>query len=92
MGFAPHLRLLRSAGNGAVLAPLAATLREGSKVPNMFAKVCPFCGIATDVPHETQEGCIAALHGEIARMREILHHVKSAGPLSGEPMEDRETA
>ena len=30
---------------------------------------CPFCGVATDVPHETQEGCIQALHAEIARMR-----------------------
>lgn len=37
---------------------------------------CPFCGVATDVPHETQEGCIEALHKEIARMREILELVR----------------
>ena len=36
---------------------------------------CPFCGVATEVPHETQEGCIQALHAEIARMRAVLDHV-----------------
>jgi hypothetical protein len=39
---------------------------------------CPFCGIVTDAPHETQEGCIEALHEEIARMRTVLDHVRSA--------------
>jgi hypothetical protein len=43
------------------------------------ALVCPFCGVTTDVPHETQEGCIAALHAEIARMRELLSYVKVTG-------------
>ena len=38
---------------------------------------CPFCGVATDVPHETQELCIAALHTEIARVREMVSRVKS---------------
>lgn len=33
---------------------------------------CPFCGVETEVPHETQEGCIEALHAEIARMRAVL--------------------
>jgi hypothetical protein len=42
-------------------------------------KACPFCGVATDLPHETQEGCIEALHTEIARMRGILQHVKGPG-------------
>ena len=41
--------------------------------------VCPFCGVTTDVPHETQEGCIEALHAEIARMRELLEYVKVPG-------------
>jgi hypothetical protein len=36
---------------------------------------CPFCGVATDSPHETQEGCIKALQQEIARTRAILEHV-----------------
>ena len=40
------------------------------------ARTCPFCGLATDVPHETQEGCIEALHVEIARMRGILEHLR----------------
>jgi len=39
-------------------------------------KVCPFCGVATDVPHETQEVCIQALNREIARMREVLEYVR----------------
>ena len=43
---------------------------------------CPFCGTATDVPHETQQGCIEALQREIARVRDILEH---STPLSAEP-------
>jgi hypothetical protein len=42
----------------------------------MNANACPFCGIVTGVPHETQQGCIDALHAEIARMREILETVR----------------
>jgi hypothetical protein len=58
----------------------------------MTGKFCPFCGIGTDVPHETQEGCIAALHGEIARMRHVLDHVKSAAPPPRERADDQDTA
>jgi hypothetical protein len=35
--------------------------------------------LTTEVPHETQEGCIAALHSEIGRMRGILSTLKPAG-------------
>lgn len=45
---------------------------------------CPFCGVMTTTPHETQEGCIEALNAEIARMRTLLGQVQSAavpGPL-----------
>jgi len=41
----------------------------------MKAVVCPFCGIASDVPHETQEGCIKALQAEIARTRQVLESI-----------------
>jgi hypothetical protein len=41
-------------------------------------RVCPFCGLATAVPHETQAGCIAALHAEISRMRGLLDHLTPA--------------
>ena len=41
----------------------------------MKAVLCPFCGMATDLPHESQEGCIAALHAEIRRTRQILENV-----------------
>ena len=37
---------------------------------------CPFCGASTDLPHESQEACIAALHEEIARTREIVKRVR----------------
>ena len=45
----------------------------------LAAKLCPFCGVMTDVPHEKQEGCIEALQAEIARMRELLEHVRTPG-------------
>lgn len=35
--------------------------------------------MATDVPHETQEGCIAALHAEIGRMRGLLANLRPGG-------------
>ena len=47
------------------------------KVPAL--NPCPFCGVIADVPHETQEGCIAALHTEIGRMRGLLANLKPAG-------------
>ena len=57
------------------------------------AHTCPFCGVATAVPHETQEGCIAALHSEIGRMRHILATTRPAGvsPLADAP-DDRTPA
>jgi len=42
----------------------------------MKSNGCPFCGVVTDAPHETQQGCIAALRAEIDRMREVLQLVK----------------
>ena len=41
----------------------------------MTAVVCPFCGIAGDHPHETQEACIDALRIEITRTRQVLERV-----------------
>jgi len=37
---------------------------------------CPFCGASTDLPHESQEACIAALQEEIARTRQIVERVR----------------
>jgi hypothetical protein len=47
---------------------------------------CPFCGVGADLPHETQEACIAALHAEIARMRQVVDRLSAPtdGPLSGD--------
>jgi hypothetical protein len=46
----------------------------------MTANACPFCGLVTDVAHETQQGCIDALQEEIARVREILENSKPIDP------------
>ena len=48
---------------------------------------CPFCGVVTEIPHETQAGCIEALHAEIARMRAVLEQLRSA-VVSGPPPEE----
>jgi len=58
--------------------------------------ICPFCGVVTETPHETQAGCIEALNAEIARMRAVLQHVHSTavpGPLpqDDEAEDDRRT-
>jgi len=38
---------------------------------------CPFCGGSTDLPHDSQAACIAALQEEIAITRKIVDRVKS---------------
>ena len=59
--------------------------------PRSPAKACPFCGIVSEVPHETQEGCIEALQAEISRMRDILQSVKGPG-LAAPTVQDRDLA
>jgi hypothetical protein len=51
-------------------------------------RACPFCGLATDVNHETQEGCIAALHAEIGRMRDILASSRPTGAPAVQRVDD----
>lgn len=46
----------------------------------MNPMLCPFCGIVCDVPHETQEVCIDALHDEIDRTRRVLRDVTEPLP------------
>jgi hypothetical protein len=46
----------------------------------MKAVVCPFCGVMTDSPHETQQACIEALQSEIARTRRVLQNVTEPLP------------
>jgi len=46
----------------------------------MKTVLCPFCGVVSDTPHETQEGCIDALHAEIARTRQVLETVTEPLP------------
>ena len=51
-----------------------------SALPKVSAlNPCPFCGVLASVPHETQEGCIAALNTAIAQMRGLLASLKPAG-------------
>ena len=44
----------------------------------MMVTSCPFCGVGTDLPHETQEACIAALQAEVARMRQVVNRLNRA--------------
>lgn len=55
-------------------------------------RVCPFCGVATAVAHESQESCIAALHAEIGRMRGILSTLTPTGVRDVVTLEDDERA
>lgn len=48
-------------------------------------RVCPFCGLATETPHETQEACIEALQVEISRVREIVEKLKEPEEPSARP-------
>ena len=41
----------------------------------MKSVICPFCGMATEARHETQDACIQALQAEIQRTRRVLEHV-----------------
>ena len=61
------------------------THMTGLSKPSAPLHTCPFCGVASDINHETQEGCIAALHAEIARMRGILSQLR---PASAVPVRD----
>jgi hypothetical protein len=56
---------------------------------------CPYCGVSSDVAHETQEACIEALRAEISRVRGVLNHVRSAvvpGPVEKADEEDADPA
>ena len=46
----------------------------------MKVKVCPFCGVVSEGPHETQQACIDALQSEIARTRQVLQNVTEPLP------------
>jgi hypothetical protein len=51
--------------------------------------VCPFCGVATDSPHETQGACIEALQAEISRVRKIVGRFKEEAPVEKpDPLDD----
>jgi hypothetical protein len=57
----------------------------------MSVSICPFCGVPTETPHETQAGCIEALNVEIAKMRAVLEQVRSAAVPGPVPQEDDES-
>jgi len=44
----------------------------------MAFTVCPFCGIASDKAHDSQQACIDALQDEIDKTRELLAAVDGA--------------
>lgn len=56
--------------------------------------VCPFCGVDSETPHDTQEACIEALRAEILRVRGVLDGVRSLEgpwtlPLEGTAEEEK---
>jgi hypothetical protein len=51
---------------------------------------CPFCGASTDLPHDSQVACIAALQEEIALTRRIVDRVKSLAHMN--PGDDQTAA
>lgn len=56
--------------------------------------LCPFCGVVTETPHESQQGCLAALSAEIGRMRAVLdqvHSTKVPGPPDDDQPDDPAT-
>jgi hypothetical protein len=54
----------------------------------MKAVICPFCGVVSDVPHETQQGCIDALQSEIAHTRRVLERTQPLASPSGTDDQD----
>jgi hypothetical protein len=61
-----------------------------SAFPKLQANPCPFCGVVAEAPHETQEGCIAALNSEIAQMRGLLANLKPAGNAAADERDETE--
>jgi hypothetical protein len=53
-----------------------------------IAQACPFCGVVSETPHETQESCIAVLQAEIARTRALLGQAGAFTPLPEESHPD----
>jgi len=58
----------------------------------MKSMVCPFCGVATEVAHRSQEACIEALQSEIERTRELLTHVVDSVAIRPQANESDEDA
>jgi hypothetical protein len=53
--------------------------------------VCPFCGVVTDVRHDTQQACIDALQSEIDLTRRLLERTtETAAAPSLQDDEDRQ--
>ena len=53
---------------------------------------CPFCGVAAERPHQSQEACIEALSAEIRRMRTILALARPLASTLRPPAADDEDA
>ena len=51
--------------------------------------ICPFCGVVSEAPHETQQACIDALQAEIDRTRRILDRITEPLPAAS-PADDED--
>jgi coproporphyrinogen III oxidase-like Fe-S oxidoreductase len=55
-------------------------------------KICPYCGMASDVPHEAQVGCIEALQSEITVTRQRLRRGAGTPEALGRPRKDAQSS
>lgn len=60
-----------------ILQQMRPTLRSSSGRWIIVPTSCPFCGASTNLPHESEQACIAALHEEIACTRAMVARVKA---------------
>ena len=51
--------------------------------------ICPFCGVVSEAPHETEQVCIDALQSEIDRTRRILDRMTEPRPAAS-PADDED--
>lgn len=56
----------------------------------MNAVTCPFCGVVSEVRHETQQACIQALRAEIVHTRRVLEQTTETASPSTEEDQDRQ--
>jgi coproporphyrinogen III oxidase-like Fe-S oxidoreductase len=55
-------------------------------------RICPFCGMPSSVPHESQARCIEALKAEIELTRRLLQRGSGATDAPPRPSKDAQSS